>query len=140
MRISFPWPDKELFPNARAHWAGKARRVRISRCAAFLKSHLAVKTQYETDWLASDEIIPYGLIIQPKDRRRRDEDNIIAALKSTLDGIAEGLGVNDSRFRLTWIQWVEPAKPASITIALLEPPPKQLAEVFDDRNRANPST
>jgi crossover junction endodeoxyribonuclease RusA len=34
----------------------------------------------------------------PKDKRHRDYDNLLAASKSMLDGIAHALGVDDSRF------------------------------------------
>lgn len=36
----------------------------------------------------------------PPDRRRRDEDNAIAAMKHGLDGVANAIGVDDSRFKL----------------------------------------
>ena len=35
--------------------------------------------------------------IEP-DKRRRDLDNMLASIKSGIDGIADALGVNDSRF------------------------------------------
>lgn len=35
--------------------------------------------------------------MQP-DRRARDRDNLLAASKPSLDGIADALGVNDARF------------------------------------------
>jgi crossover junction endodeoxyribonuclease RusA len=41
------------------------------------------------------------LKIYPPDKRRRDWDNIVASLKSGLDGIADALGIDDSRFRLS---------------------------------------
>jgi crossover junction endodeoxyribonuclease RusA len=41
------------------------------------------------------------LRVYPPDKRRRDWDNIIASLKSGLDGIADALGIDDSRFRLS---------------------------------------
>lgn len=37
----------------------------------------------------------------PPDRRHRDRDNMLASIKSGLDGLADALGVNDSRFDLT---------------------------------------
>jgi Holliday junction resolvase RusA-like endonuclease len=35
--------------------------------------------------------------VQP-DRRARDRDNLLAALKPSLDGLADALGVNDAQF------------------------------------------
>jgi crossover junction endodeoxyribonuclease RusA len=40
------------------------------------------------------------LKVYPPDQRRRDWDNVIASLKSGLDGIADALAIDDSRFRL----------------------------------------
>jgi len=34
----------------------------------------------------------------PPDRRRRDDDNCIAAFKSGRDGVAQAMGIDDSRF------------------------------------------
>lgn len=133
MRIKCNWPDRELFPNARAFRLVKAKYARMARKKAAYAAQAVPLTLNESHWLGTEEPIPYGLVIQPRDKRRRDEDNIIAAMKSTLDGIAEGLGVNDHRFRLMWVQWLPPAKPPSITVAMLERPPEELMEVFDGK-------
>jgi hypothetical protein len=34
----------------------------------------------------------------PADRRRRDADGLLSSMKAALDGIAESLGIDDSRF------------------------------------------
>jgi Holliday junction resolvase RusA-like endonuclease len=41
------------------------------------------------------------LRVYPPDKRRRDWDNIVASLKSGLDGIADALGIDDAHFRLS---------------------------------------
>jgi crossover junction endodeoxyribonuclease RusA len=41
------------------------------------------------------------LRVYPPDKRRRDWDNVVASLKSGLDGIADALGIDDARFRLS---------------------------------------
>jgi crossover junction endodeoxyribonuclease RusA len=38
----------------------------------------------------------------PPDKRRRDLDNIIASFKAGADGIADGLGIDDSLFNCTY--------------------------------------
>lgn len=132
MRFIIDWPDRRLFPNARVHWAVKAGKVHEARNRAHSQAVACLKSlpEDEKDWLDSNNKLPYGLVITPPDNRHRDEDNIIAALKASLDGIATGLGVNDSRFRLSWIRWSEPAKTAHIVVALLEPPPLDFLENF----------
>jgi crossover junction endodeoxyribonuclease RusA len=41
------------------------------------------------------------LRVYPPDKRRRDWDNIVASLKSGLDGIADALSIDDSRFQIS---------------------------------------
>ena len=102
--IELPWPSRELFPNARLHWARKANAVKRHRAFARLetcKSGAFAQAQgrvfWRLDWWAPD-------------RRHRDEDNLIAACKSYLDGVAEALQVDDFRFRLREIEDHEPKK------------------------------
>ena len=132
MNFVIDWPDRRLFPNARVHWAVKASKVHDARARAQIQAMSCLETisDDERNWLQSDSKLPYGLVIVPPDKRHRDEDNVIASLKSSLDGIATGLGVNDSRFRLSWIRWAEPSKMAHIVVALLEPPPLDFLETF----------
>lgn len=42
-----------------------------------------------------------SLTFLPPDRRRRDLDNLIASMKSGLDVLADALGVDDNRFKLS---------------------------------------
>lgn len=51
----------------------------------------------KVDWPGT---IHVWLTFVPPDRRKRDDDNMIAAFKPGRDGMADALGVDDSRFRL----------------------------------------
>jgi crossover junction endodeoxyribonuclease RusA len=42
------------------------------------------------------------LTFYPPNRRARDADNCLAAMKSGLDGLADVLGVDDSKWRITF--------------------------------------
>lgn len=44
--------------------------------------------------------ITLALTFHPPTRASYDEDNLVARMKSGLDGLADGLGVNDKLFRL----------------------------------------
>jgi crossover junction endodeoxyribonuclease RusA len=48
------------------------------------------------DW---DGDVHLWITFFPPDRRRRDDDNIIGSLKNGRDGVADALGIDDSRFR-----------------------------------------
>jgi crossover junction endodeoxyribonuclease RusA len=58
------------------------------------------------------------LRVYPPDKRRRDWDNVIASLKSGLDGIADALGIDDSRFRLSIEMLPEVAKGGRVDVVL----------------------
>jgi len=106
-----PWPDKHLSPNQRIHWAKRARASQAARQISFslarlagwnrdyIKSFIRYKpiNQNSIDYLTKR----YDLILDfyPPDKRRRDDDNLIAAFKPYRDGIASALGIDDFRFR-----------------------------------------
>lgn len=95
MRIDLPWPARVLSPNARVHWAVKSNAVKASRSAAFMLTKEA---------LSGAKFEPLRAVVSmtfhPPDKRRRDLDNAISMLKSGIDGIADALGIDDSRFVL----------------------------------------
>jgi crossover junction endodeoxyribonuclease RusA len=96
--VTLPWPDRRLSPNARVHWSKKARVSKRARKDAFILTCSAIQLN-PLDMLG--DTLPLHITFRPKDRRRRDEDNLIASMKPYLDGIAQALGVDDSRFRLS---------------------------------------
>jgi Holliday junction resolvase RusA-like endonuclease len=82
MVIVLPLPPRELSPNARPHWAVKARAVRCYREAAYL-SALASRPGRP---LQAAKVTACFFF---RDRRRRDRDNLLASLKPAFDGIAD---------------------------------------------------
>ena len=94
LTVTLPWPPKDLSPNARAHWRKHARFVKAYRNTCWALSYQSmVKVTWEGD-------IHVWLDYYPPNRARRDLDNLIAASKAALDGLADALKVDDSRFRL----------------------------------------
>lgn len=92
MEVVLPWPPRDLSPNARVHWAAKARHARAYREACYLLAKQARLVAPST------ERIVLSIEFLPPDRRLRDDDNIIASFKAGRDGIADALGVDDRRF------------------------------------------
>lgn len=94
--IVLPWPDKVLNPNARAHWATKARAVKAARkyghCVT-LAAGMDANTFKEYDGKVHLWIDYYA-----KTRNYPDADNCLSASKAYFDGIADALGINDRRF------------------------------------------
>lgn len=91
MTLILPWPPRELSPNARTHWSKKSKRAKHYRLTCMLLCKQAgIK--------APAGKISLGLEFIPPDRRRRDDDNLVAAFKSGRDGLADALKVDDHRF------------------------------------------
>mgnify|MGYP003403650944 FL=1 len=77
-------------------WAGLARIRTEQKEAATLCTMAALKTTGAKAWSGN---IPLSLVYMAPDRRHRDLDNLLAASKSIIDGMAHALGVDDSRFK-----------------------------------------
>lgn len=94
--ISLPWPDKVLSPNARVHWARKSKAAKAARTAAMWAVR-AVMTE-SPRWAG----VSVSMLFCPPDKRRRDRDNLIASMKSAMDGVADAIGIDDSQFVCTY--------------------------------------
>jgi crossover junction endodeoxyribonuclease RusA len=96
MIIILPWPRKELSPNSSAHYMvkHKAKKAYRQECA-----WQACEQGVKQDW--PDGKISVHLNFVPPNRMRRDHDNLIASMKSGLDGLADAMGVDDSRFLIS---------------------------------------
>ena len=92
MRITLPYPDKDLSPNARKHWGAVNRKKKDAVQTAFYIAKGAGPK-------FSGPVI-VNITINPPDARRRDIDNAIASCKAYFDGIALAIGVDDSLW--TW--------------------------------------
>lgn len=113
MIITLPWPPAELNPNRKngKHWSSTHK----------------VKTRYKSDCyhLALQAIgaKPRGAgllaltitFVQP-DKIRRDRDNMLASIKSGLDGVAMALGVDDETFDPLIIRREFGAKPGCVRV------------------------
>lgn len=90
--IALPYPHKALWPNGRAHWGEKSREVKKHRQWARLAMAGA-------SLCIADSPIPVRIVCHPKRYGPTpDRDNIIAAAKAYLDGIADYLCVDDHHF------------------------------------------
>ena len=90
--IELPYPHKSLWPNGRSHWGEKSREVKKHRQWARLAMNTA-------SFCIADNPIALHIIVHPKRRGPTpDLDNIIAASKSYIDGIADYLGIDDKFF------------------------------------------
>lgn len=98
LRIILPWPARGLHPNARMHWAPKAKLTKAARALASEAAREAREAVGLGDWAERGEI-PITVTFLPPDKRPRDLDGLLSQSKAYLDGVADSLGVNDRRFR-----------------------------------------
>lgn len=94
--FEFPWPPSELSPNARVHWAQLARVKKKYRETCYLLA-LTHGARTAITWGGSIHAV---MEFYPPNRRKRDDDNLMAMFKSGRDGLADALEVNDNRFRV----------------------------------------
>jgi len=92
MKIELPWPHRALHPNARVYWAKKAK------IAAEAKAYAHWVTVACKPGPLKPGKLMFCLEFVPPDRRKRDDDGLIASMKSARDGIAQALGIDDNRF------------------------------------------
>jgi len=105
--LIIPYPPVLLSPNQRPHWAQKSRAKATYRFAC------RVLVEEQLRWLGQDPERELMLrsprllfeVCAYRAGRTPDKDNLIASLKSGLDGVADALGVDDERFDTGRVQF-----------------------------------
>jgi Holliday junction resolvase RusA-like endonuclease len=119
--VVLPFPDKRLNPNQSKgmHWASTSALRKSARTGAWALTRAAAS---KTPWYGierrKDEAIPLTITFVQPDRRARDRDNLLAACKPALDGVADALQINDVQFEPVTIRREYGAKPGSVRIEI----------------------
>ena len=95
IEIELSWPSRHLNPNARVHWRRLADEKQNARYAASWHCAHAGSSK----WVDPGGKLEFALDFYPPDRRKRDDDGLIASMKAARDGIADRLGIDDNRFQ-----------------------------------------
>lgn len=108
-QVELLWPDlRKLSPNIRCHWAAKNKARKKAREAGY--------------WLAKEAKLQPGrhvrLTFHAPDKRPRDLDNCVAAMKSALDGVADAIGQNDREWISIQGEWGDPVKGGKVILQL----------------------
>lgn len=114
LRCRLPWPEKELSPNARIHWAPKGKIVRQYRDTCYWQA---------LSQLGSAPPVPLGplrltLEFAPPNNRSYDRDNLLARMKAGLDGLSDALQINDRRFATLVVRTVAPAPGGLVSVTV----------------------
>ena len=96
--VFLPWPHKDLSPNAAMHWAKKSKKKKEYRTTCW-----ALTLEAKLKAPQGEDKFGVEITFYPPDKRHRDADNMVAAIKSGLDGVADALKVNDRRFLPSFI-------------------------------------
>lgn len=101
--LVLPIPDRVLSPNARVHWAVKAKAVKHARTLAKLAALRVGRPMWKS--------VTVQCIVTMKTRRKFDRDNLLSMCKAYFDGIADaGVVVNDSEMIYLPVKFTEPDK------------------------------
>jgi len=111
MSIELPWPAKPLHPNARPHHMVKWNATKKARADAYILAKRIGKIDAEA-------IKVTCIFFPPLVKRYRDLDNMNAACKAYLDGIADAIGINDKCFLPQAPAWGIPVKGGKVRIVL----------------------
>ena len=112
--IELPWPPRDLHPNARNHWSVKAKATKRARSDA---AWLALSSGIRTYDFNGVEQLGVTLVFIPPDNRARDTDGMISSVKGYCDGIADIVGVDDSKWVLG-IRREKPRKPGFVRVEI----------------------
>lgn len=94
--LVLPFPPRVLHPNSRPHWAQRSKAAKKARSEARLMAQ-AFRHKFAPSPLPEGPLHLW-LTFYPPDKRRRDDDGLLAAFKAQRDGIADALGIDDRRF------------------------------------------
>lgn len=97
LQVELPWPSTSLSPNARVHWSTRWKHVRQYRFRSSVLTQEVIGAATLPAWMRGQMDI--RLEFCAPDRRKYDRDNLVARMKSGLDGIADALAIDDAQFR-----------------------------------------
>ncbi len=114
MKLTLPWPPSGLSPNARLHWAAKAKLTKAYRADCYWTA--------KAGGVPVVEPLPLALTVTfcAPNARKRDRDNLIASCKALQDGLAQAMGCDDSIFVPTY-RMGQPIKGGAVIVEVCAP-------------------
>lgn len=117
LTVELPFPDSSLMPNRKngRHWGAVHGAKSAAFDAGYYLTHEAAKRHTGT-WHPTSGQVPVTLTFCPPDRRKRDLDNLLAACKPVLDGVAAALLMDDREFEPVTLKRGEPRKAGAVVL------------------------
>lgn len=113
--IDLPWPPRALHPNARKHWAVKAKAAKAARLTAGWCAKEAGIRRGDPDVPARLKVTA---IFFPPNNHKHDVDGCMAICKAFFDGIADAIGIDDSKWTFGPPRKEAPVKGGAVRIEL----------------------
>ena len=115
--LEFPWPPAALSPNARPHWATKAKAAKKYKADCYWACKAAYTHHERLDLMSRLGGLKLAVTFHPPDKRRRDSDNLMGSGKYLFDAISEFTQIDDSRFTYT-ISKSTPIKHGAVKVCI----------------------
>ena len=108
--VRLSWPRGPLWPNRRPHWSVEAKHRKAQNTEAWaLTMQAGVRGRARLSFAFHP----------PRKPGMTNCDNLIAALKGSVDGIARALGVDDSELAIVWPEaFSEPVKGGLVVVTI----------------------
>jgi crossover junction endodeoxyribonuclease RusA len=119
LTVTLPFPNPDLMPNRRLgkHWAQTNGAKSKAYDDAYMLTYQAMQS-FRGQWHPTSGRVPVTLTFLPPDKRRRDLDNLLAASKSALDGVAAALHMDDREFEPVTLKRGDPALNGALVVEI----------------------
>jgi crossover junction endodeoxyribonuclease RusA len=112
LKITLPWPPRDLHSNAREHWAAKARITKSYKTDCwylFMEHRHKIKGKTK-----------FALTFCPPDNRRRDMDGMESSFKAGIDALSIATGVDDYFFEFEKPVRGDPVSGGAVIVEVVE--------------------
>lgn len=113
-QVKLPWPARALSPNVRVHWSVEAKAKKKYRRDCYYATRAAKASA------SASESVTLSFTFYPPHNRGYDKDNLIAQMKSGIDGIADALGIDDKHFHLGAVELGERIEGGVVRVLIVE--------------------
>lgn len=119
IQITLPFPAGQLMPNRAKSldWHTRAEYAKTYRMCGRVEMLNALQ---ENHWLMDGSEFSLHLTFNEPNKRIRDLDGMLSAMKAGIDGMADALGINDRQFVVIHLRRGDIVKGGSVGVKILK--------------------